>query len=171
MNEPDELRGERVVLRPATPDDLDALLRVLQAPEVACWWGDYDRERAAADLLDDPESHTFAVIVDGAVEGLVQYYEEEDPQYRHAGIDVSLHPSVIGRGLGADTVRTMVRYLVEERGHHRLVIDPAASNERAIACYRRVGFKPVGVMRQYEQAPDGTWHDGLLMDLLADELR
>jgi RimJ/RimL family protein N-acetyltransferase len=34
-----------------------------------------------------------------------------------------------------------------------------------------VGFRPVGVMRQYEQAPDGTWRDGLLMDLLAEEYR
>ena len=26
-------------------------------------------------------------------------------------------------------------------------------------------------MRQYERGPDGTWHDGLLMDMLASELR
>jgi aminoglycoside 6'-N-acetyltransferase len=26
-------------------------------------------------------------------------------------------------------------------------------------------------MRQYERGPDGTWHDGLLMDLLPAELR
>jgi aminoglycoside 6'-N-acetyltransferase len=28
----------------------------------------------------------------------------------------------------------------------------------------------VGIMRLYERGPDGTWHDGLLMDLLRDEL-
>jgi len=32
-----------------------------------------------------------------------------------------------------------------------------------------VGFKPVGIMRKYECGSDGTWHDGLLMDLLAEE--
>jgi len=26
-------------------------------------------------------------------------------------------------------------------------------------------------MRQYEQGPSGEWHDGLLMDMLAAELR
>ena len=57
-----------------------------------------------------------------------------------------------------------------DRGHHRLIIDPAVANERAIATYASLGFKPVGVMRRYERGPDGTWHDGLLMDLLADEL-
>jgi aminoglycoside 6'-N-acetyltransferase len=28
----------------------------------------------------------------------------------------------------------------------------------------------VGVQRQAERGNDGTWHDSLLMDLLADEL-
>ena len=50
------------------------------------------------------------------------------------------------------------------------MIDPAADNVAAIRCYTKVGFRPVGVMRQYERGPDGTWHDGLLMEMLADEL-
>jgi aminoglycoside 6'-N-acetyltransferase len=61
----------------------------------------------------------------------------------------------------------LVRHLIESRGHHRLTIDPAAANERAIRCYAAVGFERVGVMRQYERAADGSWHDGLLMELLA----
>ena len=52
-----------------------------------------------------------------------------------------------------------------------MTIDPAAANTRAIRAYEKIGFRPVGVMRQYERAPDGTWRDGLLMDLLAGELR
>ncbi len=75
-----------------------------------------------------------------------------------------------GRGIGSDAVRTLARHLIVDRGHHRLVIDPAADNAAAIRCYSKVGFKPVGVMRRYERGDDGAWHDGLLMDLLADEL-
>ncbi len=112
----------------------------------------------------------FAVLVDGAVVGLVQCYEEEDPDQRYAGIDVGLDPRVNGRGLGTDTVRTLARYLVEERGHHRLVIDPDVDNARAIRCYEKVGFRPVGVMRRYARGADGELHDALLMDLLAGEL-
>jgi aminoglycoside 6'-N-acetyltransferase len=40
----------------------------------------------------------------------------------------------------------------------------------AIRAYENASFKAVGVMRQYERLPGGEWHDGLLMDLLADEL-
>ncbi len=81
-----------------------------------------------------------------------------------------MHPDWHGRGIGTEAVRILARHLLRDRGHHRLVIDPAASNEVAIRAYRRVGFRPVGIMRQYERGPDGSWHDGLLMDLLADEL-
>ena len=76
--------------------------------------------------------------------------------YRHANMDIFLDPAVHGRGVGTDAVRTLTRHLVRDRGHHRLVIDPAADNVAAIRCYAKVGFRPVGVMRQYEQGPDGT---------------
>ena len=102
---------------------------------------------------------------------MVQASEEDDPEYRHAGIDIALHPAWHGRGLGPDAIRTVARHLLAERGHHRLTIDPAAANAVAIRSYERVGFRPVGVMREYERGDDGTWHDGLLMDLLAGELR
>ncbi len=65
----------------------------------------------------------------------------------------------------------LVRHLFEARGHHRLTIDPAAANLRAIRCYESVGFVRVGVMREYERGDDGTWHDGLLMELLAGDWR
>jgi aminoglycoside 6'-N-acetyltransferase len=113
----------------------------------------------------------FAIELDGEVVGLIQYHEEDDEMYRHAGIDLFLSEQVHGRGLGTDAVRTMAQYLIRDRGHHRLVIDPAADNVAAIRAYEKAGFKPVGVMRRYERLPGGEWHDGLLMDLLADELR
>jgi aminoglycoside 6'-N-acetyltransferase len=105
------------------------------------------------------------------VAGSIQATEEPDPDYRHAGIDLFLGPDFQGRGLGTEVIRTVARWLFDERGHHRLTIDPAATNDRAIRAYASVGFKPVGVMRRYERGPDGTFHDGLLMDLLRDELR
>jgi aminoglycoside 6'-N-acetyltransferase len=108
---------------------------------------------------------------DGEVAGGIQYSEETDPEYRHAGIDVFLGGRFQDRGIGTEAIRLLARFLFEERGHHRLTIDPAAHNARAIRSYEKVGFRPVGVMRQYERGRDGTFHDGLLMDLLRDEFR
>jgi aminoglycoside 6'-N-acetyltransferase len=166
------LHGELVTLRPAEPRDAERLTEVLTHPEVAQWWHGFDLERVRRELTgSDDETVVFAVEADGQVVGLVQYAEEDDPDYRHASIDVTLHPAWHGRGLGADAVRRLARHLFEDRGHHRVTIDPAAHNQRAISSYRRVGFRPVGIMRRYERGADGTWHDGLLMDLLPEELR
>jgi aminoglycoside 6'-N-acetyltransferase len=85
-------------------------------------------------------------------------------------MDIYLDPAVRGHGLGPDALRTLARHLIDERGHHRIEIDPAADNAAAIHAYEKVGFKPVGTLRQSERGLDGTWHDGLMMDLLADEL-
>ncbi|MDQ3716944.1 MAG: GNAT family N-acetyltransferase [Actinomycetota bacterium] len=163
------LYGERVVLVPVTGDHVPDLRRILQTPKVRMRWGD---EAASPDWpFDDPAVIRFAVLLDGTVRGMVQYGEEEDPAYRHASIDIFLDPLVHGEGVGRDAVRTIARHLVNERGHHRLVIDPAADNVAAIRCYTAVGFRPVGIMRRYERDGDGDgWHDGLLMDLLAEEL-
>ncbi len=163
------LHGERVVVRTFTSEDLPAVAGILRGPAVVRWWGEYDADRFAEDLGDD-DIHPFVVQHLGAIVGYIQYWEESDPQYRHASMDIALGDADQGLGLGSDAVRTLCRYLLLQVGHHRLTIDPAAGNERAIRCYQRVGFRRVGLMRQYERGPDGTWHDGLLMDLLAAEL-
>jgi aminoglycoside 6'-N-acetyltransferase len=167
-----ELNGERIRLRPVGAEHADRLTEILREPEVARWWGEYDDERVRQDLIE-PESDkvVYAIEADSEVIGLIQYYEETDPDYRHASIDLFLATAWQGRGYGSEAIRVVARHLIEERGHHRLTIDPSAANERAIRAYERVGFRPVGVMRRYERAPDGTWRDGLLMDLLASELR
>jgi aminoglycoside 6'-N-acetyltransferase len=164
------LRGERVLLRPLTPADVPAVAAIQAQPGVARWWGE-PREEDLREKVDGTERvAAFAIELDGKVIGLIQYHEEEDPMYRHAGIDLFISEHAHGQGLGTDAVRTLASYLIRERGHHRLVIDPAADNAAAIRAYEKVGFRPVGLMRQYERLPGGDWHDGLLMDLLADEL-
>jgi aminoglycoside 6'-N-acetyltransferase len=165
-----QLRGQHVVLVPVAAEHVPELRRILCTPEVRLRWGD---EAASPQWpFDDPSATRFTVLLDGAVSGMVQYGEEEEVMYRHASLDIFLDPIVHGRGVGRDAVGTLVRYLVCDRGHHRLAIDPAADNEPAIRCYSAVGFRPVGVLRRYERDADGTgWHDGLLMDLLAEDLQ
>ncbi|MEV7363518.1 GNAT family protein [Streptomyces sp. NPDC091299] len=165
------LHGAFVVLRPTVTEDIPALAAIRATPEVrARWRVEDDLEADIAADLADPGVDILTILYQQRTVGLIQWYSEEDPDYRHAGIDIILDPAVHGRGLGTDAVRTLACHLVDDHGFHRLVIDPAADNSPAIRCYTKVGFQPVGIMRQYERGPDGTWHDGLLMDVLAGEL-
>ncbi|WP_405708101.1 MULTISPECIES: aminoglycoside 6'-N-acetyltransferase [unclassified Streptomyces] len=155
-----ELSGDKVVLRPVTSGEDAILDRIVREPEVAAWWSP----------PDDYEG-MLAVVCEGEVIGAVQFEEETDPEFRRAGIDIFLTARHHGKGLGTDAVRTLAKWLVRERGYHRLTIDPAAANTAAIRSYRKVGFKPVGIMRAYgRDHQTGTWQDALLMDLLAEEL-
>ena len=165
------LRGERVTLRPLEAADVPRLAEIAAEPEVAhCCLG-----LSEEDLVElagsEEETVPFVVELDGETIGLAQVGEETEPDYRHANVDLFLTSARHGLGLGADTVRNLAHWLFEERDHHRITIDPAAANERAIRSYESVGFKRVGVMRQYERGTDGDWHDGLLLDLLREDLR
>ena len=161
------------MLRPLAEADAGRLAELGAHPEVARWWPGVTEEHVRAKARREGEEADvvgFAICADGEVAGLVQYYEETDADFRHAGMDIFVGVPFHGRGLGTDAIRTLARHLVRDVGHHRLVIDPAAANERAIRCYERAGFRLVGTMRQYWRDPDGMWQDGVLLDLLASEV-
>jgi aminoglycoside 6'-N-acetyltransferase len=166
-----EIHGERVTLRPVIPGDAARLAQILGTPEVARWWPAYDLARVEAEfLVDEPNYVVYGILAEGRLIGAIQTHEEPEPEFRHASIDLFLDPAFHGQGLGPDAIRAVIRHLVEVDGHHRLTIDPAADNARAIRAYEKVGFRAVGPLRQYQRFPDGTWHDGLLMELLAEDI-
>jgi len=159
-----ELRGRLVTLRPVTQGDLPALLAILDQPEVARWWRRSEWER-----VDESGADTLAIVVDDAAVGCIQYSEEADPDYFSAAVDIFVGTAAQGRGVGPDAMRTLITWLVDVRGHHRLTVDPAAENARAVHVYAKLGFRRVGILRRYERVEDGEWRDALLMELLADE--
>jgi aminoglycoside 6'-N-acetyltransferase len=157
---------DELVLRPVADADVAELLRIHATPEVRRWWDEPDE---GFPLTDDPDATRLTIEVDGTVAGMVQFSEEVEPKYRHAGIDIFLDLAFHGRGIGTEAVRRVVRHLIDDRGHHRITIDPATDNAAAIRSYEKVGFRPVGVMRRYERDVGGEgWHDGLLMELVVE---
>lgn len=164
------LRGARVTIRPGRPGDIASLRAVLAEESVRRWWGEPEpADRIAQRLRGDGSSVLLVVEIGGRAAGGIQYHEEQDPRYRHAGIDIFLGGRWQGQGAGVEAIGLVARFLFERRGHHRITIDPAAANQRAIRCYQKAGFRPVGVVRQYERGDDGRFHDGLLMDLVHDD--
>lgn len=165
-----ELTGGTVRLRRTELADKAALVAIRSTDAVRRWWQGDELEAEFDEDLADQETVRYTIIEPGeAIVGLIQFAEEEDPQYRSASIDIYVDPAVHRRGYASDAIRTLADHLFDDRGHHRLTIDPSVANDAAIACYSGVGFQPVGVMRQYERRADGTWGDGLFMELLASD--
>jgi len=164
--DPEDLDPDRISLRPVAEDHVGDLRWIHARPGVVRFWDEPGDDFP----WDEPESTRLTIIVDGQIGGMIQYWEEDEPKYRHAGIDLFIDPSLHNKGIGTRAVREVARYLFEARGHHRLEIDPAVDNHPAIRVYEKVGFKPVGITRRSERDPDGKgWHDSLLMDMLSTE--
>ena len=154
-----------VALRPLARGDAGALLAIHETAGVRQWWG----APAEGFPFDDEDATRFTVLVDDRVAGLIQFYEEDDPEFRHATIDVFLDPALTGRGHGTAAIRLLVRYLLRDRGHHRITIDPAVDNVAAIRAYGKVGFRPVGTLEAAWRDEAGAWRDLLLMELVDRE--
>ena len=166
-----KLQRSTIIARSATPDDIEPTIAVLDDEEVTRWWPQDDFDQIVS-TLEGSSSEANGLVIEsaGQIAGFVQWYEETDPQYRHAGIDIVLGRGFRNRGIGTTAITLLCDWLFDECGHHRLVIDPNAANERAIATYAKVGFVAVGRMRQYEyDSHRSTWTDGTLMEFLASD--
>ena len=148
-------------LEPLDVRHVGPLRELYLQPGVLEWWGPLEENFP----FDEPESTRYAIVVDAEIVGLVQWGEETEPDHRHAYIDIFIGDDHTGRGLGTEVMRHVVRMLIDDHGHHRIVIDPAVENERAIRCYEKAGFKPVGIMHgSYRLA--GEWRDDYFMEIV-----
>jgi aminoglycoside 6'-N-acetyltransferase len=99
------LHGRRVTLRRVRAEDADRLTEILREPEVARWWGDWDAERVRKELIEEPDAVIYAIEADGQAICRIQYYEEADPNFRHAGIDIAVATAWQKQGYGSEALR------------------------------------------------------------------
>lgn len=158
------LRGERVTIEPLRSEHAERLRKLHATPEVARWW--FEPEDGWP-LAAEEGLHKLVITVDGEVAGFMQFAEQLDPDSRSVDMDVFLGPAHQDRGLGTDAVRTILRHLIDERGHHRVTLSTSPENARAIRVYEKTGFRAVGVTAKSQRNPvSGEWEDELLMELV-----
>lgn len=151
---------------PLVEADLPMLREWLERPHCAEWWGPADsidelREDYVAHVDEPNATRAYIAKLDGEPAGFIQVYvvmgsgggwweSETDPGAR--GIDQFLARSEdLGRGLGRVMVRSFVERLFEDPAVTVVQTDPDPRNERAVRCYTRAGFEPVGEV----STPDG----------------
>jgi aminoglycoside 6'-N-acetyltransferase len=131
------VNGALTTLRRATDADADLLVEWHADPEVARYWdGETFTRGEMLDRLRRPDVDAFIVESGDRPVGYLQAWREGDA----GGIDMFLIPEARGRGLGPDAALALARHLRDERGWTRVIVDPYASNERAIRAWHKAGF-------------------------------
>lgn len=71
------------------------------------------------------------------------------------------------KGIGTLLIHTMVNYLATQKSAARIIMDPQASNKRAIRCYEKCGFEKVKLLPKHE-FHEGEFRDCWLIELLIE---
>jgi len=146
--------------------DLPMLHQWMARPHWIEWWGvpdplDVFLTAYGTWIADTRKGQPYIAWFEGRAFGYIQSYvpmacgngwweNETDPGVR--GIDQSIaDPGDLNRGLGTAMVRAFVQMLFDNPYVTRIQTDPDPRNARAIRCYEKAGFRPVGEVR----TPDG----------------
>jgi RimJ/RimL family protein N-acetyltransferase len=171
------LRGERVLLRPVTVDDVPALLPMFRDTEASRLTGSHDdgepdeaRIRTWYDTRGYQDDRLDLAVVEQATGNVIgeAVLNEWNPGNESCSFRICLVPGTYGHGLGTEATRLIVGYGFEELGLHRISLEVYAFNPRARRVYEKVGFVAEGVLRD-ALLWDGRRVDAAVMSILAPE--
>ncbi|MFW2488573.1 GNAT family N-acetyltransferase [Clostridium chromiireducens] len=72
-----------------------------------------------------------------------------------------------GQGIGTLLIKSMVNFLIREKGAKKIILDPQVWNERAIRCYEKSGFIKTKILPKHE-LHEGELKDCWLMEYSVD---
>lgn len=173
------LNAGPLTLRHIDEADAPLLVRWLSDPRVLTFYEGRDRPHdlamVRAAFLDPPASTKTRCIAEheGTPIGYLQFYPLPaqglaECGYRAGeavyGIDLFIgEPERWGHGLGTRLIGAVAAHLCVVHGAQRVVVDPHASNARAIRCYEKAGFRRVKLLPQHE-LHEGARRDCWLME-------
>jgi RimJ/RimL family protein N-acetyltransferase len=177
------VRTDRLTLRPATTDDLEATWLIRRREDVNRWL-----TRAPATLEEhleffrDPASLAATVVVEleGAVIGDLMLRVEDawgqaEVADRARGVQAELgwvlDPDHAGRGYATEALRELIRLCFDALGLRRVTAYCFAANQASWRLMERVGMRRETYTVRDSLHRSGEWLDGMGYALLADEWR
>jgi RimJ/RimL family protein N-acetyltransferase len=162
-----------VSIRRAGEADVDFLVELYADEDVRPFLaasGSYDRAGVAEKVGQDPEAAGVMIVeLEGEPAGAMAWeLRNRRSRIVHVG-GLAVHPRFRGRRLADDAARLFQRYLIRERGFHRIELEIYGFNERAQRHAERSGFVREGVKRK-AYARDGGWVDGVLYGFVEEDL-
>ncbi|KIZ16575.1 GNAT family N-acetyltransferase [Streptomyces natalensis] len=171
------LRGEKVLLRPVTVDDVSALMPMFRDAEASRLTGSHDdgrpdeaRIRTWYDTRRDQEDRLDLAVVEQATGNVIgeAVLNDWDPGNESCNFRICLVPGTYGHGMGTEATRLIVGYGFEKLGLHHISLEVYSFNPRARRVYEKVGFVAEGVLRD-ALLWEGTRVDAAVMSFLAPE--
>ena len=174
------LEGERLLLRPFTADDFDALFAIQSRPDVTRWlyWEarDEDEVRAALErkiagstLANDGDSLSLAVVLKASSEvigdGSLFLLSAE---HRQGEIGFIIHPDHHGHGYATETARSLLQLAFEAFGLHRVIGRLEPRNAASARVLERLGMRHEAHFVENEFVK-GEWQSELVYAILEDE--
>jgi len=170
-------RGEKVVLRAITREDMERQWVFENDPELWFWDGHTPRPAKLESLLAYYEENihkpndngvSFAIEVDGRYIGHCSL-SGIDAVNRTCELSIEIGEKTCwGQGYGRDAIHLLLQYAFDHHNLNRVWLETHSENERAIRCYRACGFVEEGRLRQHLWL-DGRFVDRIYMGLLRDE--
>lgn len=164
------LRGEKVVLRALTREDLQRRWEFDNDPAFHLFihddpWEPLGLERATAHFeaslgTAERDGPQFAIEADGKYIGHCLLYGFDHTAHTCSlGIGIG-DTAYQGHGYGREALRLLLDYAFRLRNMYKVSLTVSGDNERAIRAYRALGFVEEGRLR--EQA----WGNGAYLDLV-----
>lgn len=177
------LQTARLSIRPCTEADLAVIWQYRRLESVGMWMTDASQDLDAflAKAAEDGRvKDTLVVEVDGRLVGDLMVRVEspwsqgevrELARDTQAEIGWCLDPAVQGQGYGTEAAAALLQIGFEGLGLRRLIAQCFAENEPSWRIMERIGMRRESYSIRDGLHRDGTWRDGMLYALLADEWR
>lgn len=157
------LVGPLVTLRGPQTADLEPLVAILDEPEVSLWWVGYTPQRVQAEFIDAADG-TRIIEVGGETAGAMFVLRSDDPEYPTTVMHLFIGTRFRGRRIGEEALALAIGAEFAD-GVTRVTLDPNVNNAGAIRSYERLGFRRIGVLRDYQVRPGGHLEDAMFLDL------
>lgn len=172
-----KLVGAKCYLSPCSPEDAEKWAEWFNDLEVTVPLGDeaytpstLEGEKESIANLAGSNNHVFTIVEleqDKPIGRCMLFNIDQVNRHAMLGIVIG-EKSHWGKGYGQDAVRLLLAYGFDLLNLNSVMLGTFSFNQRALNCYRKLGFKEIGRRRQ-ARIVGGKTYDVVLMDLLADE--
>ena len=160
-----ELRTDRLLLRPARPDDLDAIHAILSNSRAMAYWStpphrDIEQTREWLRSMIEtrlPEGEDFIVEHEGRLVGKAGLY-------RFPEIGFIFHPDQWGRGFAWEALALVLERAFSVDGLPKVEADVDPRNTSSLTLLHRLGFRETG-RKERTWLVGGRWCDSIYLEL------